>query len=290
MSILKELFFSKQRKLVDCALRNAVMASSSNAKLSANCIYHLRLDEGIEKPSLDHSKRLRPFLCLLFGDEGGFDYETMCALATSIELIHNATLIIDDVQDNDNIRCGRTALWKDVGIPEAMNCAFFLASIGQSLYHETQISNNFKDYSSYFHEQFGSLISGQQFDLGGLNGGGNNYLTMIDGKTGALLKLSCVIGAYPFGGTEKQILDIENFAISFSRIHQINDDIDDITKDKLDIGSITNYIEKTSVDNFRKSLNEDLFFQLENLYQTGVVRSDRLRNLVIELSGRHHSQ
>ena len=288
MNTLEELFFSDSRKMVDSALIREIKETATSSELFNNCIYHMRLDSVIDTPSLEYSKRLRPYLCMLLGKENNHNKETICSLATSVELVHNATLIIDDVQDNDAFRCGRKSLWQLTGIPKAMNCAFFLASIGQSLYHKTQTSNNLYDYSSYFHKQFGLLISGQQKDLNRSGKGLDAYLDMVDGKTGALLQLCCVLGVYPRGGDDSMINDLEKFALSFSRIHQLNDDIDDIEKEKKTSNGILNYIDLSELHEIKKNIINDLEYQLDNLYDMGIIKTGKLRTVVSDLINRHH--
>ena len=287
MNTLEELFFSESRRRVDSALIKEIEETATSADLLNNCIYHMRLDTEIDAPSLDYSKRLRPYLCMLFGNENNHDKEVMCSLATSIELVHNATLIVDDIQDNDDYRCGRKALWQLKGIPEAMNCAFFLASIGQSLYHKTQVSNKLHDYSDYFHKQFGLLISGQQKDLSRTAKGSDSYFDMVDGKTGSLLQLCCVLGAYPHGGNSLMISELEKFALSFSRIHQLNDDIDDIEHGKKSSGGIRDYINVSEVQVLKNKIIIELEYQLDRLYDMGLIKTDKLRTIVSDLTNRH---
>jgi len=69
MTLIKELFFSENRKLIDKEIRKVVKENTTNQEIIDNILYHIKLTSDISEPTLEHSKRLRSFLCLLFGDE-----------------------------------------------------------------------------------------------------------------------------------------------------------------------------------------------------------------------------
>ena len=108
--VLRELFDSPKRRLVDQELERVVRASATSDLLIDHLLYHLRLDAGTPEPTLGYSKRLRAYLCLLLAEEQGHDWRLALPSAVTVEFIHNATLIVDDVQDGDTQRCGRVAL------------------------------------------------------------------------------------------------------------------------------------------------------------------------------------
>ena len=66
-------------------------------------------------------KRLRALLTpALVGAEGG-DVAAACVIGACIEVLHNGTLVHDDIQDGDELRRGQPTLWRRVGAPQAIN-------------------------------------------------------------------------------------------------------------------------------------------------------------------------
>ena len=83
--------------------------------------YHLGWQDAewrtIESPG---GKRLRPLLCLLACQVTG-RWETALPAAAAVELVHNFTLIHDDIEDHSPLRRGRPAVWSVWGVPQAIN-------------------------------------------------------------------------------------------------------------------------------------------------------------------------
>ena len=70
---------------------------------------------------------LRPSLCIATARAFGADFEDVLPAAVSIELLHNALLIHDDIEDESEERRGRPTLHRLVGTPLAINAGDFLA-------------------------------------------------------------------------------------------------------------------------------------------------------------------
>ena len=82
--------------------------------------YHL----GWEGEGAGHEaqgKRIRPMLLLLSCASGGGDWKNALPAAIAVELVHNFSLVHDDIQDNSPLRRGRPTLWTKWGIPQAIN-------------------------------------------------------------------------------------------------------------------------------------------------------------------------
>src|SRR5438046_3797845 len=80
-------------------------------------LYHLGLDAGRPRGG----KRLRPLLCLLVFEALAGESERVLPAAAAIELLHNFTLIHDDIEDQDPARHHRPTVWSVWGVPQAMN-------------------------------------------------------------------------------------------------------------------------------------------------------------------------
>src|SRR5439155_19975907 len=84
--------------------------------------YHLGwLDEQLAPVEAPIGKRLRPLLCLLSVEACGGDAGQAIPAAVALELLHNFTLVHDDVEDGDAVRHHRPTVWKLWGEPQAIN-------------------------------------------------------------------------------------------------------------------------------------------------------------------------
>lgn len=80
-----------------------------------------RSDREVIARAIEGGKRLRPILLLLvFNSLGGKDSQKAMDVACALELAHNASLIHDDVIDNDYVRRGKTSLWREMGVGKAV--------------------------------------------------------------------------------------------------------------------------------------------------------------------------
>src|SRR3990172_8526941 len=89
-------------------------------EFDAMLAYHLGW-EGDGAGSDARGKRIRPLLVVLACAAAGGDWEKALPAAAAVELVHNFSLIHDDIQDNSPLRRGRTTVWKHWGIPQAIN-------------------------------------------------------------------------------------------------------------------------------------------------------------------------
>ena len=237
MKLIEELFFSENRKLIDDEIKNVIRLNTTNNEIINSILYHIKLSSDFSKPTLEHSKRLRSFLCLLFGNENNYKTEEILPLAITVELIHNSTLIVDDIQDNDIIRCGELALWKKIGIKKAINVAFYLSNIAQAYFHKSKLDKKYYDYSDLILDSLDSLFNGQQIDLD--NEGEKTiqkYEEMAFGKTGALILLSITFGSMPFQFEKEKFIILKEFSKNFACYYQVRDDLMDIIEEKNNYG------------------------------------------------------
>jgi len=279
MDILEELFLSTKRQLVDNELKRVVYQYISDTQLRDNILYHLCLDSNSISPTLEHSKRLRAYLCLLFAEESGYNISDIVPLAVTVELLHNSTLIIDDIQDNDSLRCGKTALWIKVGLADSINAAYFLGLFSQSYLNLQRQKYGYFDYSALFAESINKLISGQQKDINSLSNENKSIETYYEisiGKTGALLNMACCFGSFPIEFNKIQSDLIKEFADLFSCAYQIFDDLSDLNnylisdKNKIDKSNIFYYISRQS--NLTKQSIKEALPQIKNIQGKIIVK------------------
>lgn len=284
MDLINELFFSKERKLVDKNLLR-LTEKIPNSRLQNNIIYHLKIGKSYT-PNLEHSKRLRSYLCFLIGKENGFNEQIILPFATTLELIHNSTLIIDDIQDNDSTRCGELALWKVVGIAEAVNAGYYLSNLGQSYLQIAIRNNNLHDYTELLNRTFNNLLSGQQADIDNLGARDiKQYKEIAIGKTGSLLKLCLCFGSMPFQFDKDKLVTISEFSDNFSCYYQLRDDYIDIISEKenYDFGHINNFKHEESNYTVKELLDEfeiKTKQSIQNLKSHKIIKSEKLDKIV----------
>lgn len=113
-------------------------------------------------------KRLRPRLVLAVAQELGAAPEDALDAAVAVELLHNYSLIHDDIEDGDRLRHGRDTLWAKYGMPQALNagdalCALsFLALNGAAARHPAARVNLMIERLHTAHLQ---MCKGQSLDM-----------------------------------------------------------------------------------------------------------------------------
>lgn len=171
---------------------------------------------------LKGGKRLRPlFTCLICGMLSG-SYEPAVDYGVSLELLHNFTLIHDDIEDNGFIRHNRPAVWKKFGLASALNAGDLLFERSLSLAAATDPAALTK--MMYMSE---ALFLGQHRDIAfedRCDITEDEYLRMIGGKTGALFGASFAFGALAAKADAETVARIESSGRSIGLAFQIRDD------------------------------------------------------------------
>jgi len=177
-------------------------------------------------------KRLRPILCLLTCQALSGQWRQALPVAAAIELVHNFSLIHDDIQDSSMERRGRPTVWSIWGQPQAINVgdglhALALSSLlrlGQTgTPHEKTVRA-----ARILGEASLRLCEGQFRDISyedRLDIKVNDYLSMISGKTAALFGSSVEIGAIMATDDESVIAHLRSFGHALGMIFQVHDDV-----------------------------------------------------------------
>jgi geranylgeranyl diphosphate synthase, type I len=155
---------------------------------------------------------------------------TCLALAASCELIHNASLLHDDIQDQDAWRRGHEAAWCRFDVNTAM-CAgtLLLSSAYRTL---ADIPSACPDLISHTHQRTTDLIVGQVLDLAMPDESSDltHYLRIATGKSGSLLVLPLELSLIAACQPESLAL-ATNAGHAFARAYQIVDDVKDVDND-----------------------------------------------------------
>jgi geranylgeranyl diphosphate synthase type I len=195
--------------------------------------YHLGwADQHFQLKPAPSGKRLRPILCLLSCAELGGDPVQALPAAAAIELLHNFSLIHDDIEDGDEMRHHRPTVWKVWGMPLGINVGDGMFTLAfDAVQRLTQRGVNSKAtlaVLNQFTQTCISLTEGQYLDLSFEERpviSIDEYMYMIQGKTAALIGASVAIGARIAGATTSQQTDMLQFGQAMGLAFQIQDDI-----------------------------------------------------------------
>jgi len=240
--------FSKYKSSVEQELYRAV-PESGNSEAYRLLRYHLGWidQEGTAlNTSVTQGKALRPTLCLFACDALADDYSKALPAAAALELIHNFSLIHDDIQDQDVERRHQPTVWHLWGIPKAlwsgnaMQCTGDLSLLGVS---ERDIAPaTVLRVSKILTESYTEMIQGQVLDLqfeSRTDIKADEYLFMIACKTGALIRAGLEIGALLGTDDQTAVEAFAKFGEHLGQAFQIRDDYLGIWGDQATLGKAT---------------------------------------------------
>ncbi|MBI4176783.1 MAG: polyprenyl synthetase family protein [Candidatus Aenigmarchaeota archaeon] len=185
-------------------------------------------------------KRWRPVLLLLVAEAFGAKREEALDLAVIPEVIHNGTLVADDIEDSSGMRRGKPALHKIFGVDIAINVSnamYFLPLLAILKNNKIPDRKARKIYDAVTQEMI-NVSFGQALDIIWHKGGApediteKKYLQMCAYKTGALARLAAKIGAIIADAKDDDIEKVAEFAESIGVAFQIQDDILNIAADE----------------------------------------------------------
>lgn len=165
--------------------------------------YHLGwVDAAFRSSDGRSGKRLRPILCLLTCRGSGGMTDRVLPAAAAVELLHNFTLVHDDIEDGDEERRGRLTVWKLWGEAQGINAGDTLFSVSQlamlRLRERDVPAEIVVEAMRLFNQTCVTLTYGQFLDIGfeGRNRVSvGEYLRMIEAKTASLMGTACELGA-----------------------------------------------------------------------------------------------
>lgn len=189
-------------------------------------IADLRLHGKIEYALLSHGKRLRPLMVILSAQSVGGNQEDVIPLALAIELLHTATLVHDDIIDQDKFRRDVPAVHEKWSANDAILVGDAMISLAINLA---------ADYGTEILKitsQTGlALCDGEYIDVSTTSTeiSENEYLQKIRKKSASLFKTATRCGAIAGGGSEYEVKCLADFGEHFGMAYQLSDDLSDVT-------------------------------------------------------------
>jgi len=183
-------------------------------------------------------KRLRPSMLLLAAEAVGGDAAALAPAAVSIELIHNFTLIHDDIMDNANVRRGRPAVHKLWGQSGAILAGDTLYSKAFQVLGMTKARPDLVlGAMNMLSTTCTAICEGQWLDMefeAKERVSETEYMEMIEKKTGVLYGASAGMGALLAGAAPRVVAALDEFGRLTGMGFQLQDDVIDlITPEKV---------------------------------------------------------
>ncbi|MGH2603409.1 MAG: polyprenyl synthetase family protein, partial [Dehalococcoidia bacterium] len=197
--------------------------------------YHLgELDPNLQPAApgtIDRGKRIRPAVAMLSTLAAGGEVATAAPVAAAIELLHNFTLIHDDIQDESPTRRHRPTVWHRWSAGQAINAGDALfAAAHLPFFHLADLDVSpplILRLMEAFSRTTIAIVEGQTLDLsfeGRSDTTADDYLRMIAGKTAAIVGYAAWAGAVLGGAADAVADQFAAFGLALGTGFQVRDD------------------------------------------------------------------
>ncbi|MCY4022973.1 MAG: polyprenyl synthetase family protein [Anaerolineaceae bacterium] len=205
---------------------------SDTPQLATMVRYPLGLVDETGSPDYaSRGKRIRPVLLLLANEAAGGNWHAAIPAAAAVEFLHNFSLVHDDIQDNSSTRRGRPAVWKLWGRSQGINVGDLLFALSfsalQGLGRRGVTAKTRLAVEDALTGSCLELTRGQYLDLhfeDCTSVALDRYLSMIMGKSAALLSSCARIGATLAGASADRVEHYASFGLNLGMAFQIRDD------------------------------------------------------------------
>lgn len=185
-------------------------------------------------------KRIRPILVLLACEAVGSSAERALHAGAGIEILHNFTLVHDDIMDNAPSRRGRPTVHTKWDEHTAILVGDELLALAYRILLRTE-SARIRDIAAVFTEGVVEVCEGQAYDKEFEHRASvsvEDYLLMIRKKTGMMVAAATEIGALIGEGTDTEVQALKNYGELVGRAFQIQDDLLDVVGDERKFGKL----------------------------------------------------
>lgn len=233
------------RPMLNAALKGAVPADDAGVYRTLR--YHMGWVDPEGRPAdASFGKALRPLLCLFTCKAVGGDPGQALPAAVALELIHNFSLIHDDIQDEDKERRHRPTVWAVWGRPQALVAGNALRIVAdqaiQGLAGCGVVPERAAGATRYLTDRYLEMIEGQYLDLSFERRPDisvDDYLDMVGRKTGALIEAAMYLGAFLGTESAEQVETLRRCGRLLGLAFQARDDVLGIWGDAEVLGKAT---------------------------------------------------
>lgn len=236
--------------------------------------------------------RIRPFLFRIGYESGGGNFKDILPIGAAIEFMQIATLVMDDILDESEIRNGRDSVYKKWGIKNSILVGELLKSTStiillQSIHKNKKFKNTY-DVLNLFENIYKNINIGQYLDLSYENKKiitEAEYMNMIKNTTALFIQSSIKLGAMLSGASKEIQNSLSAYGLSLGYAYQIRDDVIDIIGEEKYVGKpIGNDIKRRkkrlpfihAFSNASKSINE----RLNTLYKKNKMTDGEVKEII----------
>jgi len=233
------------KKELRCFLKKTIKQTDPIIKQLLESYIDKKFHKVIDYQIFTGGKRLRPALTIISAKLFGGKTKDVLYPAAGLEILHNSTLIIDDIIDHSELRRKRPTLWFKYGqsIAECMGLDYLAASFEGANRSASPI-----EISEIFANTLKTVINGEIHDIlfeqrgrenepyivknryGDINN--QKYYDMVGKKTAILAQTCCEVGAISAKASKRDVKLLKDYGFNFGIAFQIRDDILDIFGDE----------------------------------------------------------
>ncbi len=184
-------------------------------------------------------KRIRPVLTMISAGAVGGDPYSAVDIAAAIEIMHNFTLVHDDIMDQSPIRRGRDTVHIKWDPATAIIAGDVMVGHGYSLLPERRNHERADDINREYTKGLIEVCEGQAYDMK-FNEDKDvrleDYFMMIEKKTSLLLETAAVMGGHAGHGNIDEVEALRTYAKNIGLAFQIQDDLLDLTAEQEKLG------------------------------------------------------
>tara|TARA_B110000444_G_C18851442_1_gene605984 strand:+ start:7613 stop:9343 length:1731 start_codon:yes stop_codon:yes gene_type:complete len=234
-------------------LPNAIGADLNTSIAEVKDLVEQRIERALTHTSLDRlsgammhlveggGKRLRATLPWLVAKAVGDSHSGLLDVGAAIEIIHNFTLVHDDIMDDDDIRRGRPAVHVAYDLPTAINAGDAMLAIA---FEAMAVAEGIEpELLPFLVKRIGRMVrkcsEGQQLDIEFEDRGfvtEDEYITMIHGKTAAMFLTCAEVGSHLAGADTETIECMHDWGLAVGLCFQLMDDLIDVLSDSDTLG------------------------------------------------------
>ena len=194
-----------------------------------------QLHEEIEHVVLSGGKRVRPLVTLYACETVGGDPADALDYAAGIELVHSASLVVDDIIDRSRLRRGSQSAWVEYGHGPAIVASDGL--LGEAF----DLFANDPRATRVVADAMVDLGVGEATELSDRPTSEAEYMTLARRKTGALFRAAASLGGIAAGANRTRVEALGEFAERVGVAFQIRDDVLDATAEQAELGKPTGH-------------------------------------------------